>query len=211
MKKIFLLIALVCFISFASATMELEPFTKEDFNERMNTALFYNKQVAFSMLPSGVSEEERAQVEQKMMEDFQSLEELKKQAVTEYNEFFDAYYVNDLDKVNSQTEELKVIFDEMNSLMSTKTKFTEIYNHVLYWGVKLDYKIKEGIIDPNDTNTADKTIPAIKEKTGFDNPVPDVNDGQYPLEPQGDLLIPIAVSLIIIVLGVVYAIFIRKN
>ena len=69
--------------------------------------------------------------------------------------------------------------------------------------------VKEGVFLPTDGNTEEKTILSIKEKTGFDNPVPDVNAPAEPVQP--DLLIPIAVSLVIIVLGVVYAVFIRKS
>jgi hypothetical protein len=222
MKKMILFgLALILLLSFASA-YEAQPYTKQDFNDRMDRALAHNREQSFlfiSYLPNGEVNEDAMK---KMQEDLARLDELKVQAVNEYSEFYDFYYAADLVKTREQQEKLKTIFDEMNPLMVTIVKFEGIYGNIFYWTVLLDYSIEQGIINP-DQNIQDNTKPitAIKEKTASDNPVTDCCKEDSKSEccklkqqfdqPQLDLLIPIVVGLIIIVFGAVYAIFIRKS
>ena len=159
MKKIFVLVALFCFLSLVNATMFEEPFSKADFSDRMNLAVNHNKQQVSILIssgyfdgpavpgitPGGTSEEKQKEV----IDQLNRLESLKEDAIKEYNIFFDAYYKADLSTVQKQNIKLKAIFDEMNPLMHTIVKFEGIYTNVLYWTIKLEYMIQKGQINPD--------------------------------------------------------------
>ncbi|MBU2099729.1 hypothetical protein KKG83_02100 [Candidatus Micrarchaeota archaeon] len=223
MKKIFLVLALVCFISMVNA-MDPEPWSKEEFKTRMDYAITHNEeQTLYDFACQQFEDEAQCKARQdSIIKNLQNLKELKEQVIKEYNEFFDAYHVADSEKTHQQQEKLELIFNEMNPLMSTIIAFEGIYLEVFYWTIHLDDLIKRGIIDPDSKPTdPTKPIKAVKGVTVSDNPITDccVEEPESECcklkkqidQPQPDLLIPIVVGLIIIVFGVVYAIFIRKN
>jgi len=229
MKKIFLFLALICFFSLVNA-LEAEPFAKQDFEQRINYAVSYNRQETKMNLAPHLTPEELQAVESKLTR----MDELKVQAIKEYNIFFDAYYDSDLAKVKSQTEKLKKIFDEMNSLMVTIIKFDGIYSEIYFWSLNLEHLIEIGAVDQN-ADTSDKTINAVKGTTTDNQIVEDccttdpkseccqkkkaleccINDPNSDCckeKPSPDnLLIPVAVALAIIVFAIVYVVFIKKN
>ncbi len=239
MKKIILVLALICFLSFASAS-EFDPYTKEDFRQKMDRAMAYNRQnVPFPYLDpflEGTEEYKMAEERTKeLVKELERLDVLKEEAKKEYDVFYDAYYASDSEKVKTQVDKLKVIFDEMNSLMSTIVRFEGIYNDILYWSIQLDYLIEQGVFDPNQGSIDNSgTFTPVQEKTGTANQVTDCCIA----EPEGecckakksaeccakdpnsdcckekpvedDLLVPIAVALIVFVLVIVVLFFIRR-
>ncbi|MFH1664463.1 MAG: hypothetical protein ABH986_06725 [archaeon] len=210
MKKIFLFIALICFLSVVNA-LEESPFPKEDFSQRMNNAISHNRLQVNLRTPT----DELGQINQELLElneqKLAKLDELKEQAVKEYSVFFDAYYAGDSVKAHEQIDKLTSILDEMSSLMITIVKFDEIKANIFYWGIHLDNLIKQGVFI-DDNNTDSRTIQAIKEKTGFDSNVSDPDKNQFkPGDGKGfDLLIPFAVVLVLIVFGIIYFIFMKR-
>lgn len=212
MKKILLFIALILLLSMANA-IEAEPYSKEDFKLKMDTAVSYNIQQTKLKLfyedESGLTQEQADE----LAETFERLESLKQKAITEYNVFFDAYYDADSKKVKTQTEKLTAIFNEMNSLMNTVIKFDEISKNIVYWSVMLDYYIEKGIFKSKEPviDTENKVIKAVKEQTYFGNPVSDINV-EDPVKPKQDFdfVVPIAVILILFVIGIIYVVFFKR-
>lgn len=210
MKKLFLFIALICFLSVVNA-LEESPYAKENFSQRMNNAISYNKLKVGLNTPYTSSGEIDRDAVQMDIESLKRLDALKEEAVKEYSVFFDAYYAGDSVKAHEQIDKLTSILDEMSSLMITIVKFDEIKANIFYWGIHLDNLIKQGVFI-DDNNTDSRTIQAIKEKTGFDSNVSDPDKNQF--KPGGgkgfDLLIPFAVVLVLIVFGIIYFIFMKR-
>ncbi len=164
MKKILVLfLALIFLFSFVYSD-ESEPYSKEDFKQRIEKALEYNLQEAHLIADSGNSEA--------LGKNLARLNELKPQAIKEYNEFYDAYYKGNLNKVIEQTEKLEKIFDEMNSLMVTVIKFEGIYRNIFTWRLQLERLIQNKAFNPKDENYSEN-ITAVKENTGS---VQDITD-----------------------------------
>lgn len=234
MKKIVLFIVLICFLSVVSA-MEAEPFTKEDFKQRMDTAIQRNERKLSLTIPY----DEFGEIDQDEVKRIQGnlgrLDELREQAIKEYNLFFDAYYSADSQKVHAQTEKLEKIFDEMNSLMVTVINFDVIYASIYFWSLQLDYYIEHGIFNPDKNADYPKRIEAVNEKTGAENQITDCcvsdplsdcckikknaeccitnpdSDCCKEKPSQDNLLIPVAIALVIIVIALLYVAFIKKS
>ncbi len=215
MKKLFLFIAVILLFSLVNA-MEKNPFTKEDFKLRLDNALGQNRQETLLKITSDESGRPQQEQVESAQTKFERLDVLKEQAIIEYNVFYDAYYEADAKTVQEKTFKLKTIFDEMNSLMVTIVKFDGIYSNIYYWGIQLDYYIEKGIFESKDSNNniTNKTIKAVKEKTGFNNEITDINaavNKDKPVASQGFDFVPvIAVILIVVVIWIIYIIFVKK-
>jgi hypothetical protein len=192
--------------------MQAEPFTKEDFKQRMDSAISYNRQEAVQRI--GYDEfGQPTQDANRIMENLNRLDELKEKAIKEYNLFFDAYYSRDSNKVHKQTQKLKVIFDEMNPLMVTVVRFHEIYANIYYWSLQLDYYIEKGIVIPGkevNGSVKPKIINAVKEKTAFDNEISDIKPEEKKPEPESNFFVFLVAGVLFFAV-IVVVFLIRKK
>lgn len=187
MKKIILLLALICLLSIVNA-LEQEPYPQQEFEQKLDKIISFNDARAVPMLNL-----------------------LKTDAVNGYSVFYYAYYAGDTNKVKIQLGKLREIFDEMNYFAEEENNFEEIYTNLNYWSYRLDYLIDKGVIEIGvfDENQ-NQYIEAIRTTTDENYQFTDFNKGQYQKPVSPDLLL-YAVALLLVIAAVSLIVFIKKG
>jgi len=185
MKKIILLLIIICLISLVNA-MEQEPYPAEQFEQKLDKIISFNEERSIPLLNL-----------------------LKINAVNEYRIFYYSYYAGDTDKVKIQLGKLREIFDEMN-YYAEKRNFEEIYTNLNYWSYKLDYLIDKGVFEIGvfDENQ-NQYIEAIRTTTDENYQFTDFNKGQDQKPASPDYLLYV-IALLLVIAAVSLIVFIKK-